>query len=219
MIKPRVVYIIIISVFAVILIFVLGYYIFYKRILADSVYGPEINKTVKQVDFNGDGINEAIIVSEHQKNGNNIFLLEYKSKKEIFTLELKGFESIVDFCPDPFPKMNDSTRIICLYGPVGVHSQNVEFVRLINSQLKSIDINSGDTKLANISSDAPKFGFEDLNQDGNLYLYIDDRNYDLDPILDSWRSYYYFKDNEFIFDHKVALENGIETSNQQGKIN
>ena len=219
MIRPRIIYIIISSVLILILISVLAYYIYFKRILADSIYGTETGKVTKQVDINNDGVNEAIILSQHKKGNKDIFIIDFKSKNNDSQLELMGFESGADFCPDPFPKINSNKQIICTSGFVGAHSQNIQLFQIVNDQIEPIKIVNQESKSVNISSDAPKFGFEDLNHNGNLYFYVEDRNYDFDPTLDSWRSYYYFKDDEFIFDHKVALQGGIETSNQQGKIN
>jgi hypothetical protein len=198
---------------------VLAYYIYFKRILADTIYGTEISKVTKQIDINNDGINEAIILSQFKKDGKNIFVIDYESKVSDSQLELEGFESGVDFCPDPFPKISKDKRIICTYGFVGAHSENIQLFQILNNKLEVLKIVTQESKLINISSDVPKFGFEDLNHNGNLYFYVEDRNYNLDPTLDSWRSYYYFRDGEFIFDHKIALQGGIETSNQQGKIN
>ena len=219
MIRPRTIYIIISSVLILILILVLSYYVYFKRILADTIYGSEISKITKQIDINNDGINEAIILYQYKKDSKDIFVIDYESKSSDTKIELKGFELGADFCPDPFPKVNPNNQIVCTYGFVGAHSQNIQLFQVINDKLEIIKIANQESKFDNISSDAPKFGFEDLNQNGNLYFYLEDRNYDLDPTLDSWRSYYYFKDGEFIYDHKVSLQGGIETSNQQGKIN
>lgn len=219
MIRPRTLYIIISSALILILVLVLAYYVYFKRILADSIYGTEISRIVRQVDINNDGANEAIILSQYKKGNKDIFIIDYESKRNDSQIELEGFESAADFCPDPFPKVSPNKQIICTYGFVGAHSQNIQLFKIADNELKPIKIVNQGLKLNNISSDAPKFGFEDLNQNGNLYFYIDDRNYDLDPTLDSWRSYYYFRDGEFIFDHKIALQGGMETSNQQGKIN
>lgn len=219
MIRPRNIYIIISLVLTLILILILAYYVYFKRILADSIYGLEISKITKQVDINNDGAAEAIILSQYKKGDKDIFIVDYESKINDSQVKLAGFESGADFCADSFPKINLNDQIICIYGFVGVHSQNIQLFQIVDRQLEPLNIVNQESKLTNIFSDVPKFGFEDLNHDGNLYLYIDNRNYDLDPVLDSWRSYYYFKDGEFIFDHKIALQEGIETSNQQGKIN
>ena len=219
MTKPRTIYTITFILIALILLLTAGYYLFFKRILADSIYGPEVSQIAKQIDLNNDGTNEALILSNHRKNSENRFFLDYKTKRENSRLELTGFESSASFCSDPTPKINSQTRIICLTDFVGAHSQNIELVNLINNQLAAINFLKEGSKSINIYSDAPNFGFKDLNRDGNLVFYLDDRNYDLDPTLDSWRSYYYFKDGEFIFDHAVSLKGGVEALDQQGKIN
>lgn len=219
MIRPRTIYLIISLVLILILLLTLSYYIYFKRILADTIYGTEISKITKQTDINNDGVNEAIILSQYKKDNSDLFFVNYESRSSDSEIELSGFESVVDFCPDPFPTISPDKRIVCLYGYVGVHSQNIQLFQIIDNQLEILYIVNQESKLSNIFSDAPKFGFEDLNQSANLYFYIDNRNYDLDPTLDSWRLYYYFKDGEFVFDHKIALQGGIESSNQQGKIN
>jgi hypothetical protein len=219
MIAPRTAYIITISIVILVLVLVLAYYIFYKKILADSIYGQEQNRVTKQIDLDNDGFSDEIILFEFKKNNSNIFMLGYKSKSQDSYLELNGFESIADFCPDPFPKINSSTQIICVSGFVGAHSANIELIKLIDYKLVPINFNKDGSKITNISSDAPMFGFEDVNHNGELTFFIDDRNYDLDPTLDSWRSYYYFKDGEFNFDHTISLRDGIKNLNQEGKIN
>lgn len=219
MIKPRTLYIISISIIALVLIGVAAYYVFFKGILADSIYGTKVSEQSRQFDLNNDGASEAFILTNYKKGNDNVFVLNYKAHGVNAHLELAGFESEANFCSDPFPLVNTKERLICFYGIVGVHSQNIEFVRVTGVTLLPVNFINAGVKTENISSDVPNFGFLDLKSNGNQYFYLDNRNYDLDPTLDSWRSYYYFKESEFIFDNKVMLQLPTEASDQEGRIN
>ena len=217
--RSRLIGVVILIAAAVLLVGVLVYSLVYKKILADSIYGNEIDRISRQFDVDNDGLNENITILIYQKDSKNQFYLEVNhTKKSTVRLQLSGFENEANFCPEAFPQFNQPGRLICVFGPVGAHSENIELIsyQLQTNQLTPTIFNLDQSKSDNIASDAPLFGFENNNR---LEFYVENRNYDADPTLDSLRSYYYFKDDEFLFDKTVPLVGGELNSNQEGKIN
>lgn len=210
MINSKTFYKIFICIVAVVLLSVIGYYVVYKPTLADSVYGERKNSVVKQVDLDGDGTSEAVILSEYLNGSKITFVLEYQSKVGKLSAKLTGFEATVDFCPDSFVQITPNEKLICLYGAVGAHSQNIQLFKYDGEKLLAV---------FNTYSDAPRFGYIEANSSSNLELFVDNRNYDLDPTLDSRRTYYYFKDNQFIIDRVEDRRENAESSDQTGAIN
>jgi hypothetical protein len=68
-----------------------------------------------------------------------------------------------------------------------------------------LSFKNDDSTQNRIISDVPSFGFLDLNKDNLDEFYVDNRNYEKDPTLDIFRSYYYFREGIFVYDHTEEI--------------
>lgn len=119
-------------------------------------------------------------------------------------IELSGFEDDILPCQNETVVMLDDGTI-CLIGDVGVHSQNIQFIRYQNYNLrvlKFIDKNSQPSE--NQLSDSPKFLLTDNN--AGLTFSSDMRDYDRDPLKNITRTIFKFNSNGLVFDKEIDLE-------------
>jgi len=164
---------------------------------ADELFdrGEVIHKISLKKDINKDKNKEKLTLTVHKKDDNYRSFLSvssgYFDNKEV---ELLGFEEDLTFCPTAFIGENNNNSFVCLFGEVGVHSENIQFVNLNSMEFVPIINNSGDS-LKNISCDLPYF--ELLEKDGQEQLYLDNRNYDKNPLVDIIRTYYYLDNDVF----------------------
>lgn len=120
---------------------------------------------------------------------------------------LTGFEEEVNLCTNhqiDFPKNSDS---VCLTGEVGVHSMNLQIIRLAGLGLKAASFSpmTGSSS-DNISSDLPFFSFKDINNDSIIDLAVYNRDYDSDPLKYAMKSYYLGdQKGDYHFDSKERI--------------
>lgn len=161
---------------------------------------------------NGEMMFKKSFVFDHQK----IYIEQYRDQQtETFLvrrnwlarpiyIKLSGFEDDVMLCnPNVFSHAISSS--VCLIGYVGAHSQNIQFIKASNSEFSAIKIlHENGEESENLISDNPKIS---AIQEGNaVFLYVDQRNYDLDPLNAIVRHVYVYRDNKIIFDKKTALQ-------------
>lgn len=118
------------------------------------------------------------------------------------SIELKGFETDVELCKKRSVNLGTKDHL-CVEGVVGVHSKNIQ---LINSETL-VPLNfytENAAKSLSITSDVPSISFSSAERDP--ILYIDNRNYDLDPVVNIIRSYYDYKNDGYYFDKAENLE-------------
>lgn len=217
--RTRLIYVLVLALVLLILLGIVVYYLVYGRILADSPYGTEVSRQSKSWDLDSSGQTEKVAVIKYQDGTKNSFVLSViDSNNKNYNLNLEGFESEIAFCAENELISLDQDKLICLDGYVGAHSQNIQLVVFNGSSLKPVRFVGNETDQSQITSDAPNFGFIDLNGDALQELFVDNRDYDKDPTLDILRSYYYFRDGSFKFDHLDYIHNNEQT-NGDGRIN
>ncbi|OQB05714.1 MAG: hypothetical protein BWY19_00847 [bacterium ADurb.Bin212] len=176
----------------------------------NQVRGKLVWQTSMLKDFDKDGTKEKLVLRSYQQDNrfSNYISLEkglfYKREKE-----LVGFEDDLVFCPQKSFE-NRSENIICVFGEVGVHSENIQFLDFDNfNYIKFIDEDG--RRRDNITFDAPYFNFETDPDKGDV-VYFDSRNYEADPLVDIIRSYYYLDNTVFKFLHKefISTEGSIK---------
>jgi len=219
MIKPKIVYISVLVLIFFILLAVLLYYLVRAKIFADSPYGQEVARQVRSWDIDFDGNNENVsLVKYNNGRENNFILMLTKDNGSKYSIVLDGFESDTSYCSDSEITIFGQERLICINGYVGAHSQNMQFLLLRDDTLKPVEFINNDSSQNRIASDQPAYSLLKDENGGNIGISIDNRNYDKDPTLDIIRSYYYFKEDAFIFDHSEVIDN-LNELNQQGTIN
>lgn len=210
--RTRVIYLIIFATFFLILLAIVVYYLIYSRIFADSTSGLEISRQSKNWDVDSDDHKEAVSLAKYQNGSKNTFrLIVAKDNGKNYSLELTGFESEVGFCKDNELIPIEQFKIICLSGYVGVHSQNIQLLLFDGTNLKPIQFKNSESSENRITSDVPNFAFTDLNNDNLNELYIDNRDYEKDPVLDILRSYYYFIDGVFRYNNVESIHINEQT--------
>jgi len=117
-------------------------------------------------------------------------------------LKLSGFERDIKIYSQGTENIGER-YFVCLYGDVGVHSQNIEIVAIEKDRLKPVKIKSKEDNSENIVSDYPGFSFK--KEEDNLILTVDQRDYDKDPTLFSKREKYIYNGELFIFDSEVEI--------------
>lgn len=169
-------------------------------------------------DINGDGSDEQLTINVTKEAEKYTFNLEiFKGKKTLGNLELSGFESNISFCSDPVIII-DSVKTICVQGFVGVHAENIQLIKY-SSGLSLLRFNQDGRLLDNIITDAPNFSFEkELDKINGIYL--DNRNYTKDPVVDIIRSHYYLSDGVLVFRNNEELKMTVPKNDEgDGKIN
>ena len=189
--RTRVIYSLLFAVIFLILLLIIIYFLINGRIFADSPYGTEMSRLDRSFDLNSDGKVETVSVVRYKNNAKDNFILSVVDKGgKIYSFNLVGFESEVTFCKANELIANLQDKIICLRGYVGVHSENIQLVTFNGRSLLPIDFSNDGLEVDRITSDAPNFGFKDLNNDNMVEMYVDNRDYEKDPTLDILRSYY-----------------------------
>lgn len=106
-------------------------------------------------------------------------------------LNLTGFEDEVSTCSDHKIDFPANSKSVCLAGEVGVHSMNLQIIRLTATGLKAVSFKSESGSISlNISADLPYFSFKDINNDGTPDIAAYNRDYDSDPLKYAIKSYY-----------------------------
>lgn len=169
-------------------------------------------------DINGDGKDEQLSINVLKEADKYKFNLEIlKGKNSLANLELSGFESNISFCPDPVLNIN-SVKTICIQGFVGVHAENIQLIKYTNA-LSLLRFSQDGRLLDNIVTDAPNFNFEKESSEIRG-IYLDNRNYAKDPVVDIIRSHYYLSDGELVFKNNEELKMAEPTNDKSdGKIN
>ena len=148
---------------------------------------------------NGDGRAEQIEINKYQ-NGEryDFYLLIKKPFYGYETQRLSGFEEEIDFCENPTVGIGNNMSLLCLTGYVGVHSQNIQLIGY-DSSIKIIPFRKNDKALLSVYSDAPKFEISDQDSNQPAKVCLMNRNYDLDPLVDTTQDCYYFSEERFIY--------------------
>lgn len=172
--------------------------------------GKLVWQTSMLQDFNNDGKTEKLFLRAYQQADrfSSYISLErglfYKREKQLI-----GFEDDLVFCPQK--KFEEKqNNIICVFGEVGVHSENIQFINFDDFSYV-IFVDEDGRKRDNITFDAPYFNFE-VDEEMREVVFFDSRNYDADPLVDIIRSYYYLDNNVFRFLHKenISTEGSIK---------
>lgn len=217
--RTRVIYLSVLAGFLLVLLAIVIYYLIHGRIFADSLSGTEIARQSRSWDLNSNGVEESVFVIKYRNGSRNNFILTViATNNKKYSLNLSGFEDEVSFCPGNELVTIDQQKVICLSGYVGVHSENIQLVEFNGVTLKPIRFLNDESVQDNIFSDAPAFGFKDVNNDNLIEFYTDNRNYDKDPVLDTLRSYYYFIDGAFRFNNVESIHYNEQISGD-GRIN
>lgn len=216
MIKTRTIYLSILAVVFLILLAILLYYALKTGIFADSPHGQEINRQDRIWDLDGNNFNEKVSLVKYNDNSKADFVLNVVDKNnKNHSITLDGFESETSFCRNNEKIQIGQKTFICISGYVGAHSQNIQLISFEDGKLTAATFVDNDSSQNRVSSDAPNFGF--INSGEKTGIYIDNRNYDKDPTLDIIRSYYYFKEDAFVFDHSEEINYSNESA-QKGTI-
>ncbi len=202
--KRKIVLVVVFILFAIV---IAGYYLLEKVNGIDaselSSRGKIIRQSILDKDLDNDGKTEKIYLSVYQKNNEKSSYIVVKDtvgrKRE---KKLSGFEEDLVICPKQVETQN-SAEIICLFGEVGVHSQNIQFLKYDDFSFVQFVDQDGIFR-DNISCDVPYFDY-DVNSTNNLEIYFDNRNYDKDPIVDINRIHYYFNNDVFIYKSSEQL--------------
>lgn len=203
------------AVFIAILLIV-GSFIFikYRGVSASerTARGKVSWQTKLAEDINGDGKVEEIYLTSYN-NGNTkssvisarVNLFQSREK------DLAGFEEDLAFCPNKkYFKMADGDTALCLFGEVGVHSENIQIIRL-RDFLTVEFIDARGNHRQNMTSDVPYFDFNFAGLE-NFKIFFDNRDYDKNPLVDSIRTGYYLDNNAFRYNgsENLTLEGAIK---------
>lgn len=149
-------------------------------------------------DFNNDGRKENLLVTSYGKGSSHSVyisardsLLHYREKL------LVGFEEDLAFCPMKILDIGGE-KAVCVFGEVGAHSQNIQIIKWRNFEAVNFVTQDGKV-VSNMLTDVPDFDFNYAKTD-KLKIYVDNRDYDSDPLVDIIRTYYYLGNSTFHFD-------------------
>jgi hypothetical protein len=173
----------------------------YGRISADESVpeGKVISSKTTDLDLDGDGKKENIQINKYQNGESFDFYLQIKKPFYSYEMQrLSGFEEEADFCENPTIDIGGGERLLCITGYVGVHSQNIQFIGY-DGNIKIIPFIKDDKALLSVYSDAPKFEITDENSGQSAKICLMNRNYDMDPLIDTIRECYYFSGERFIY--------------------
>lgn len=176
----------------------------------NDIRGKVVWQTTSLKDYDDDGKKDKLVLKSYL-NGDvysNYISLEsglFKKREK----RLTGFESDLVFCPQK-EMMKRDDELICIFGEVGVHSENIQFLRFNDfGNIKFVD--EVGRRSDNMSFDAPYFNFA-VDGTGKEMLYFDNRDYDKDPLVDMIRSYYNFDGEvlQFIKKENISMEGSIK---------
>lgn len=177
-------------------VFFVGVFIFRSSISADSALGKPVS--TKNIKITINNKSETFILEKYSSDKTSQYYIvkkDFFGKREAFLLS--GFEDEIVNCDQSSGKISNA---ICLVGAVGVHSQNVQLVGFKDGHFSKISFIGNGESSDSAVTDVPKFAFSDLNNDGNIDLMLDQRDYDTDPLTNSIRNRYYRDGTNFIFD-------------------
>lgn len=173
----------------------------YGRISADESVpeGKVISSKTADLDLDGDGKKENIQINKYQNGRRLDFYLQIKQPFYGYEMQrLSGFEEEADFCENPTIDIGSDKKLLCITGFVGVHSQNIQFIRYKGS-IEIISFEKDDEALLSVYTDAPIFETTDENSGQSAKICLMNRNYDMDPLVDTIRECYYFSGERFIY--------------------
>lgn len=154
-------------------------------------------------DFNDDKKKESVSVTLYKNgNKNSAYISTKDSLISSRERELLGFEEDIAFCPLKTLSVG-AEKAICIFGEVGAHSQNIQLIRWKDFAPVAFYDREGKRNF-NVNSDVPSFDFNYAKGD-KFRIYFDNRNYDMNPLVDIIRSYYYLGNNSFYFDTEERL--------------
>lgn len=125
-------------------------------------------------------------------------------------LEIDGFNNFVFGCEQQTLQIQES-KLLCLKGEVGAHSMNIVLINL--DTFAPIAFEGPEMTNFNIISDVPYYDFVSPGT-----LTADSRNYDKNPLYDSVRTYYLWKDGHFRFDKSEDITYDEKNLLIQGEI-
>lgn len=176
-----------------------------------------VNQSAK-ADFAGEFLGQKEFIQNIDGKNHNFEIKTYKNGMDFHSyliedrflnsnyIELTGFEDNVLPCQNnPVQLGGDLGEAICLINVVGAHSQNLMLIQYQNGNFSDINFSTPERTGKNITSDVPNMIFKDFDNDGNIDLAVDNRNYDLDPISSAIRSYYSCSKEGFIFDRSENI--------------
>ena len=181
----------------IIIIFLFVFFVIYKSVNAEDetavISKKSISATIR-------GEKQIFTIEKLQENDNSIKtrLIYQTSPMSKLSVDLVGFEDGVLPCKTSEGYLGDEYRdILCLTGDVGVHSQNLSMIRVLDNKLEPVYFKNGADKLVNITSDVPNIQIKDYNNDGKNELVVGSRDYDNDPTINSIQNVYVLKDGVF----------------------
>ena len=216
--RAKLVYFIIFGSLLLLTLALVVYYLLNGQISADTFRGVEMARQEKSWDVDFDGAAETVSVIKYRNGSKNQFeiaVLDQNNKH--YSMKLSGFEDDISYCPENELIPIGQRNYICIRGYVGVHSENIQLVVFEGTAIWPVKFKN-DFEQDHLVSDAPNFAFANLNNDNLVDFYIDNRNYEKDPTLDIFRSYYYFIEDAFVYNHvdEMHFDQKLE---EQGKIN
>lgn len=167
-------------------------FIFRGNIFADELNQTEIFKSNYGLDLDRNGKSETVDLKINNAGPDTITIFESLFRKT--SAELPGFEDNIRVCKEPVHNFGGS-NYICLIGEVGAHSQNIVFVGYGGNKISFVPFRSDSGETKNMVSDVP--GFQVSDSEGKFST--DNRNYDLDPVINAIRSSYTFANGVFTF--------------------
>lgn len=161
---------------------------------------------VKEFSWKIDGQTRNFVIETKKNNNTTIHTLKEKRFfGHLAPIQLEGFEAEVSTCnTHKDGNILKLDNVICLTGDVGVHAQNLEFIKVTNNGFQIVKFEDKESDQANIISDVPNFGFQDKG--GEKIVYSDYRDYDDDPLYSAIRKYFKLKDSRFVFDRQVNIK-------------
>lgn len=186
--------ILLILTLAVLVFGAIFYFYKYSKIKADSDLG--FLKSEKNFDLVLDEKNIKFAIKSYKNDEITTSYLFFSNVFKIKRVQLVGFEDDINLCGNPVIKLGGKDAI-CLVGDVGAHSQNIA---LVNNGISLVEILEENSNLKNVITDSPNYFFLDYNEDSELDLIIDNRDYEKDPLVNAIRKYYRWAGSGFVFD-------------------
>lgn len=181
-----------ISIILLIVLFSVALILYKSKVLADSNLGTPYKSSDLSAEFNQK--NGSVLLNSY-KQGDNTFLHRLILKRNNIhknNLELSGFEEDIYLCRDEKIAFPIKSGYLCLVGPVGVHSENLQIIRFVTDHFEAVQFAKDNEVSPNLVSDVPAYKFESGNVWPMILVY--DRNYDQDPLADAIESAYSSQD-------------------------
>lgn len=161
-------------------------------------------------DLNADGKKETVYLTSYQQGeARRAYISTRDGLFSTRERELSGFEEDLSFCPKKYFTDTSGNTDVCVFGLVGVHSENIQVVRW--DDFSTVQFTDAQGKMRpSMTSDVPNFDFDYYNQD-QVRIFFDNRDYDQDPLVDIIRTHYYLGNNVFNF-------SGMENLSNEGQI-